>query len=615
MAAVYGRTLLEHVAARREEVEREPEFHPQLARGIADICHRLAALTAADGAEVAPLPPPAAELARYVAELRALLDAFAPSVQVVMTCANILFAALPLGAVPLYEQLRWLHVLAGADHLARVPSFRDAEGRINSVRGFLEGLPPAPAGYAQPEQPPSRALACALVPQWACRLSPSSRHLGAQLAIVVRNLCTVVAECALGEAGEGGEIGSAPLCALAATNAMVAIVKHWTGGLRQPATAADADADWAAATARSGWQGELLLSGAHVLLELLPPRAPARARAVGGLCHAAAVGLGLLLASSQATLHQLEAMRVARAHGGRPRDQFAPEGLEGSGAAFSQRILRAAVDCCTPVRARRRSGGRKGEAPLAEMWGDAREPIGQKPVFATHARALARSLACWADSRARAHAPCAARLRPSTRPRARRTIAGPTRLRDRRRPRSAREPRRAGRERLARAPRDRAGRRAAPGRAARDAALAHPARGGRPAWPAAARLLRLRGRAAAVLLYGARLCAAPARVHGRRRAAVAAAAAAAVDGDRADAGGLRLRRSLLRHRAQAAPRACRLNYTDVHCRCCPPSMAYVARVLEVSACSRSGTLVTTSRACSQPADNREPASCQPVDGS
>jgi hypothetical protein len=53
----------------------------------------------------------------------------------------------------------------------------------------------------------------------------------------------------------------------------------------------------------------------------------------------------------------------------------------------------------------------------------------------------------------------------------------------------------------------------------------------------------------------------------------------------------------------------------VHCRCCPPSMAYVARVLEVSACSRSGTLVTTSRACSQPADNREPASCQPVDGS
>lgn len=355
-------TLVDSRDLMRPEIERQPEFHPQLARDIANIAHRLTT-AGADGA----LPTPSVEeLGAFVAELRALLDEFVPSIQIVMTAVQILFAALPLDRVhvPLGTQLQWLHSLC-VPHLVLVTSFREAEAHINGVKRFLEGQPTsthAPPAAAQPATW-SRALACAMVPFWACRLSASSKHLGAQLAITTRNLCTVVAECALGrDDGARPATPAEALCALVATNSLVAIIHHSTRVLRRPLQQGHVpgsglgpgrtgeEAQWALAQARMGWQGELLLSGVHVLLELLPPSAAPAVRA-SSLCHAAAVGLALLLGSSCETLHQLEAMRVMRAHAGRPLDQYAPPGLESSGACFSQRIMRAALHCCAPVRA------------------------------------------------------------------------------------------------------------------------------------------------------------------------------------------------------------------------------------------------------------------------
>lgn len=343
----------------RPEAERPPEFHPQLARAIASIAQRLSASASA------PAPPTVDELGALVAETRALLDEFRPSLPIAMTAASILLSALPLERVPVGTQLQWLLSLC-APHLCLVGSFRQAEAHINGARRFLEGeqtLSSANAATAMQPALWSRALACAMVPFWACRLSANSKHLGAQLAIVTRNLCAVIAECALGGGARGHEAsGAEALCALVATNSLVAVVGNWTRALRRlarptagagPSARAD-DAQWALAQTRLGWQGELLLSGVHVLLDLLPPGGAAAAAPTDGpLCHAAAVGLGLLLRGSAETLHQLEAMRLMRAHAGRPRDQYAPPGLEGSGACFSQRLLRATLECCSPVRAPR----------------------------------------------------------------------------------------------------------------------------------------------------------------------------------------------------------------------------------------------------------------------
>ncbi|KAJ1629186.1 hypothetical protein T492DRAFT_873804 [Pavlovales sp. CCMP2436] len=227
-------------------VERQPEFHPQLARAIADIAHRLAA-EAQGGLLVDKMSEYV--MSEYVLELRSLLDEFAPSMQVVMTTVGILFASLSLErtAVPLSVRLQWVQALC-VPHLVHAPSYREAEARINASKRFLEGQPAHLASSAQ-HGLWSRALACAMLPHWCCQLSANSKHLGAQLAITTRNLCAVIAECALGfddekGCGESGEQGGIDaLCGTVATNSLVHIIRHWTRGLRR-----------APSSERMGWQ-------------------------------------------------------------------------------------------------------------------------------------------------------------------------------------------------------------------------------------------------------------------------------------------------------------------------------------------------------------------------
>lgn len=327
----------------------QTDFHPQLARGVAAIVHRISDGTGAGAVTVC---------ATAVRELCSLLDRFAPSLQVAMMSVNVVFPALPLDGVPLALQCEWISWLAATQ--PRVSGFREAEAHINAARRFLEAPAPTRADGQGAGTPVlwSRALACALVPGWARALSPKSKHVGAQVAITVRNLCSVLSECS--HAAESGTPAVSPaerLCAVVALNSTVSVVRRWTlasgDGTRAPAAPVPA-------LARTGWQQELLTAAVHVLLDLLPPRCAGHLLE-GSLCLAAAVGLSHLLERSPSTLHEIEAMRVMRAHGAfsaRPAEQLAPPGFQPGPKSVSQRIVQSCVETCIPVCARARERAR-----------------------------------------------------------------------------------------------------------------------------------------------------------------------------------------------------------------------------------------------------------------
>ena len=111
---------------------------------------------------------------------------------------------------------------------------RLAERQINAVR---------PALKSSTEQPLCAALACALLPHWAASL-PHGPHWELQLRVVVHNLLAVLTSHGHADGADDAtpraDASPSPLVSLAATNALVNVLRHWATAAARPSRQAGA---------------------------------------------------------------------------------------------------------------------------------------------------------------------------------------------------------------------------------------------------------------------------------------------------------------------------------------------------------------------------------------